>query len=62
MEYLKPIDNNEFRWNTPEGKKWIGCMKDKSVGQSANGIRFQHCQFHQATCTSHNRLVQAALS
>jgi len=32
-------------------------MKDKSVGQSANGVRFQHCQFHKATCPSHNRLV-----
>lgn len=28
-------------------------MKDKSVGQSADGVRFQHCQFHQASCTSH---------
>ena len=28
-------------------------MKDKSVGQSANGVRFQHCQLHQATFTSH---------
>ena len=31
----------------------MGCMKGKSVNQFANGVRFQHCQFHQATCTSH---------
>ena len=30
----------------------MGCMKGKSVSQFANDVRFQHCRFHQATCTS----------